>query len=127
MRYIKTMFPEVTVLQTTKQEFNPDFIIKRLRKEGNYTDFKMVLGGNRVNKGDFKWLKINIVSGGARNNASGNAAAAMSATKARTAAVAGNRSAFRKAISGKIPNNNVNAMMKLISSRMRKSPGSKKA
>lgn len=30
----ETMFPDAIVLQTTKQEFNPDFIIKKLRKTG---------------------------------------------------------------------------------------------
>lgn len=63
----------------------------------------MVLGGDRVEKGNFKWL---IVSGGARNN-SGNGAA-----------VSGNRNAFRRAIS--------NNMMQKIASRM-SATGTKKA
>jgi len=118
IRIIQDMVPEATVLQTTKQEFNPDFIIKRLRQNSNYTDFKMVVGGNRFNKGNFNWLKIKVVSGGARNKTSGNAAAGMSATNARAAAVSGNRPAFRRAISARISNGNVNSMMQAISARM---------
>ena len=118
MNIIRNMVPpNVKVLQTTKTEYGPQFIIDRLRREGNYTDFKMVLGGDRINKGNFKWLKINLVSGGNRVN-TGNGPAAMSATKARKRAQAGQSVKFRRALSSKIPSPKARSIESRIRSRM---------
>jgi hypothetical protein len=109
--------PNVRVLQTTKAEFGPQFIINRLRKEGKYTEFKMVLGSNRFKKGNFKWLKINLVSGGNRVN-TGNGPAAMSATKSRARARAGQTAKFRQSMSRRVPSPKVRSIEKRILSRM---------
>jgi|AACY02.14.fsa_nt_gi nicotinic acid mononucleotide adenylyltransferase len=118
MNVIRNMVPaNVKVLQTTKAEYGPQFIIDRLRKEGNYTEFKMVLGSNRIKKGNFKWLKINLVSGGNRVN-SGNGPASMSATKARKRAQAGQSSKFKMAMSSKVPSPKARSIESRIRSRM---------
>jgi hypothetical protein len=118
MNIIRNMVPpNVRVLQTTKAEYGPQFIINRLRKEGNYNQFKMVLGSNRIKKGNFKWLKINLISGGNRLN-TGNGPAAMSATTARKRAQAGQSVKFRRALSSKVPSPKARSIERRIQSRM---------
>jgi nicotinamide mononucleotide adenylyltransferase len=122
MNIIRYMVPpNVRVLQTTKAEYSPKTIINRLRKEGNYNEFKFVVGGNRYNKGNFQWLEksgyIKLIKGGNRVN-TGNGPAAMSATKSRKRARAGQSAKFSRSMSSKVPSPKVRSTEKRIQSRM---------
>jgi len=113
-KILSTMYPNVPVLATSKNEPNPKYIVKKL-KEKKYTNIAMMVGSDRAKS--FGWVGIPVLSGGKRNNSSG--ASGMSATKAREAAVIGNINVFRKSVDPKLSNNNVENLMKTIKNRMK--------
>ena len=108
---LKIMFPEVNVMATNKSGPSPLAIVNRLKKL-NFSDITMMVGNDRV--GSFqKFVKIPIVSGGARN-ASASGISGVSATKARTAARTGNVATFRRLMNSTLSNKQKNNIMRKI-------------
>ena len=99
MNLIKRAYPGVNVLatraktdNTTNRRVNgtgPPAIVKHLKgKPLYYNEVIMMVGSNRVS--DFGFMRVPVISGGQRNNSNTNTTAGITATKLRTAALAGN-------------------------------------
>ena len=101
--YLKKMYPEtsVTFINTTECECRTIFSIIDKLKSAGYTGLTMAVGSDRVES--FKTLMsrvgVNVIAAGERViNASSNSVKAMSGTKMREAAVAGNVNAFKQGV-----------------------------
>jgi len=113
-KVLEKMYPLVPILATSKEEPNPKYIVTKL-KEMKYNNISMMVGSDRAKS--FGWVGIPIRVGGKRNSTK-KGAVSMSATMAREAALANDKNKFRKSIDKKIPNKNINALMKTIKNRM---------
>ena len=101
--YLKKMYPETSVkfINTTECECRTIFSIIDKLKSAGYTGLTMAVGSDRVES--FKTLMsrvgVNVIAAGERIiNASSNSVKAMSGTKMREAAVAGNVNAFKQGV-----------------------------
>jgi len=101
--YLKKMYPEtsVKIINTTECECRTIFSIIDKLKSAGYTGLTMAVGSDRVES--FKPLMsrvgVNVIAAGERViNASSNSVKAMSGTKMREAAVAGNVNAFKQGV-----------------------------
>ena len=101
--YLKKMYPETSVkfINTTECECRTIFSIIDKLKSAGYTGLTMAVGSDRVES--FKTLMsrvgVNVIAAGERViNASSNSVKAMSGTKMREAAVAGNVNAFKQGV-----------------------------
>lgn len=128
MGLLRQIYPDeraVRIMATSKAESSIGHILTKLKSEG-YTDMTLVLGSDRV--ADFQFLlkpfpELKIVSGGERDPDAEDEVAAMSATKVRAAALAGNWNSFRRGINTAVLNANLRKTMKNIRNRLTKKGG----
>ncbi len=128
MGLLRQIYPDeraVRIMATSKAESSIGHILTKLKAEG-YTDMTLVLGSDRV--ADFQFLlkpfpELKIVSGGERDPDAEDEVAAMSATKVRAAALAGNWNSFRRGINTAVLNANLRKTMKNIRNRLTKKGG----
>lgn len=101
--YLKKMYPETSVkfINTTECECRTIFQIVDKLKSMGYTGLTMAVGSDRVESFNkiLSKIGVNVIPAGERTvNTSSNSAKAMSGTKMREAAVAGNVDAFKKGV-----------------------------
>jgi hypothetical protein len=128
MGLLRQIYPDeraVRIMATSKAESSIGHVLTKLKEEG-YTDLTLVLGSDRV--ADFQFLlkpfpELKIVSGGERDPDAEDEVAAMSATKVRAAALAGNWNSFRRGINTAVLNANLRKTMKNIRNRLTKKGG----
>jgi hypothetical protein len=128
MGLLRQIYPDeraVRIMATSKAESSIGHILTKLKAEG-YTDLTLVLGSDRI--ADFQFLlkpfpELKIVSGGERDPDAEDEVAAMSATKVRAAALAGNWNSFRRGINTAVLNANLRKTMKNIRNRLTKKGG----
>jgi hypothetical protein len=127
MGLLRQIYPDeraVRIMATSKAESSIGHILTKLKAEG-YTDLTLVLGSDRI--ADFQFLlkpfpELKIVSGGERDPDAEDEVAAMSATKVRAAALAGNWNSFRRGINTAVLNANLRKTMKNIRNRLSAAP-----
>jgi hypothetical protein len=126
MGLLRQIYPDerVRIMATSKAESSIGHVLTKLKEEG-YTDLTLVLGSDRI--ADFQFLlkpfpELKIVSGGERDPDAEDEVAAMSATKVRAAALAGNWNSFRRGINTAVLNANLRKTMKNIRNRLSATP-----
>jgi hypothetical protein len=120
LELLHLMYPDERILATSKAESSISHILTKLKEEG-YTDLTLVLGSDRI--ADFQFLlksfpELKIVSGGERDPDAEDEVAAMSATKMRAAALAGNWNCFRRGMNTAVLNSQLRKTMKNIRNRL---------
>lgn len=95
---LRTRYPNVEFLRTSREEPTPGMLVNRLRNRG-YNNLTLVVGSNRVNSfSKIPGLKnVRVVSAGNRN-ASASGIAGMSATKVRAMAMNQSLKRFRECL-----------------------------
>ena len=124
---LRQIYPDesaVRIMATSKTESSIGHILTKLKEEG-YTDLTLVLGSDRI--ADFQFLlkpfpELKIVSGGERDPDAEDEVSAMSATKVRAAALAGNWNSFRRGINTAVLNAQLRKTMKNIRNRLSSAP-----
>jgi nicotinamide mononucleotide adenylyltransferase len=104
----------VNIVATSKNQPHLHRVLRNLKNQG-YNNIKVFLGSNRIPQ--FAYLRniegVNLVQFG--NNRTNNG---VSATRARTAAIAGNRNTFRNMMPVTMSNATRNRLMATIQERM---------
>ena len=120
---LKAMFPDDNIVRIIHPEVrgtsNIPAVLRALREAG-YTELTMVVGSDRIPDFVGKFGGVTVVSGGVRDMDR------ISATKLRTAAVAGNTNAFRRGMNNSLNRAAKNGLMGLIKERMSVVTGRKK-